>query len=93
MISWKGREVRYSTSAYHEMSRYNLGQHDILGVLELGMETVAKRTTGVVEKCLQKKQGLLKVVVAESFDYSSKQVVWTVIHVAIIKSSKGSEMK
>ncbi len=88
MVFWDGREVRYSTSAYHEMSRHGIDQHDILDVLELGKETVAKRTTGVVEKCLAKKQGLLKVVIAESFDYSGKQVVWTVIHVALIKSPK-----
>ncbi len=88
MISWEGREVRYSASAYREMSRYGLGTHDILEVLENGEETGVKRAAGVKEKCLLKTEGLLKVVVAESFDYSSKQVAWVVIHLALIKAPK-----
>ena len=87
MLSWKGWLLRYSTSAYCEMAHYDISPAEVLQVLEDGIEATG-RSQGVVEKCLQKKTGLVKVVACESHDYSLKEEVWVIIHVAVIKAPK-----
>ncbi|MBI3587990.1 hypothetical protein HY995_01100 [Candidatus Micrarchaeota archaeon] len=87
MILRKNEEVRYSTSAYHEISKLGLNQQDVLDALENGNET-AGRAEGIEEMRLSKKEGLLKVVVAESFDFSSRRPVRVVTHAALIRTPK-----
>lgn len=88
MILWRGKEVRCSTSAYHELSKYNLSQVDILNLLENGKETEKSRKEGIKEICLTKTEGLYKVVICESFDYSNKQNVFVITHIGLIRSPK-----
>ena len=88
MLEWQGRDVRFSLAAYHEMVKYDLNQFDILEVLEIGETLPTKRKQGITEKCIKKKEGLLKIVVCESFEYSSKKEVFVIIHIALIKKPK-----
>lgn len=62
-----------------------LGLEDVLKVLEEGRDFPRKRVEGVFEKCLDAGSETLKVVVAESFQESTKQNVFVVIHVARVK--------
>ena len=87
MLEWRGLEVRYSRAAYYEMARHGLAPFEVIEVLENGFET-GRRSEGVVEKCLRRKKGLLKVVACESRDYSSGENVWVVAHIAVMRSPK-----
>ncbi|MBI5036792.1 hypothetical protein HZC09_05615 [Candidatus Micrarchaeota archaeon] len=53
-----------------------------MAVLEEGRDFPGKkRKSGVAERCLGRKDGSIKVVAAESLQYSTNEWVWIVIHV------------
>ena len=70
----------FSEHASSEIMKLNLDERDILEALEEGVES-RKRKEGVCELELAKGKRIRKAVVAESWQYHSKQIVFVVVHV------------
>lgn len=62
-----------------EMARLGLDLFDVARILEEGYETHRKRREGVIEKCFNKGNKAIEVVVQKS--YCFEEEVWEVIHV------------
>lgn len=74
--------MEVTRSAYYELLHLRLSLEDVLAVLEEGRDFPGKkRKSGVAERCLGRKDGSIKVVAAESLQYSTNEWVWIVIHV------------
>lgn len=81
-----GKEcLRFTKAAYREIANYGLDTDEILDCLNRGADSGRKRKKGVIEKCLNRKDRVLKVVAAESWDYANKETVWAIIHIGLVK--------
>ncbi len=88
-IAYKGRPLRPTKSAYHELKNLGMDLYDVLRVLEEGYDChKGRRKEGVTEKCLQFDDMAIKVVAAESYEYWSKQEVYAIIHVGKFRVRK-----
>jgi len=82
VVTWRGMRLEVSKSAYRELLQLAMSLEDVVEVLEYGHAFPGKkRKPEVHERCLDRKGGSIKVVVAESFQYSTKECVWIVVHV------------
>jgi hypothetical protein len=81
---WKGLPVIPTKSALDELIKYYMDLEDVVRILELGYE-FTKRRKGTVEKCLNRKGEVIKVVVVQSYNYSLKTDCWVVKHIGIYK--------
>lgn len=82
---WRDAPLVPSDSAACELARLNMDLRDVKTILEEGTETAERRSEGVVEKTLAKKNTSVKVVVAESFSIALKTGCWTIVHVGSVK--------
>ena len=58
----------------------------MIDVLDHGYDFPGKqRREGVYEKCLRKGYEIIKVVVAESYSFDTKEVAWAVIHMMVVR--------
>lgn len=80
MVVWRGAAVSYSDAAAAEIMGLCWDAHDVAEILELGRETKRRRKEGVVEVCLERGRRARKIVLAESFQRWSGEVVWLVVH-------------
>ncbi|OIO26671.1 hypothetical protein AUJ15_00815 [Candidatus Micrarchaeota archaeon CG1_02_55_41] len=78
------KDLRFTKAAYRELADYGLTTQDILTCLNEGCAG-RRRKKGVFEKCLKRKKSVLKVVVAESWDYANKETAWAIIHIGRVK--------
>jgi len=85
--TFEREDLRFTKAAYRELAGHGLTTEDVLACLNEGRDFKRKRKKGVFEKCLKRKKNVLKVVVAESWDYTNKKMVWAVIHIGKIKKS------
>ena len=81
-----GGDLRFTKAAYRELANYGLSTQDVLDCLNRGTDSGRKRKKGVFEKCLKHDKKIVKVVVAESWDYFNKKMVWAIIHIGRVKS-------
>lgn len=80
MIVWRGVVVSYSDAAAAEITDLCWNGHDVREILERGREAKRKRKAGIIEVCLEKRGRVRKIVLAESIQRWSGEVVWLVIH-------------
>ena len=56
--------------------------YDVMAILDEGFDcSGSKREPGVIERCVQRKKKILKVVVVEDVWRWSGEKVWTITHV------------
>jgi hypothetical protein len=80
LLYWKGLLVETTKHALAELEELYWDEEDLGQILHEGMES-RQRKPGVHEFELKKRGKIRKIVVAESFQYSTKEMVWAVIHV------------
>lgn len=79
---WKGLPIIPSDAAMRELFASRMDLIDVKEVLESGYDCAgSKRKEGVVEKCIDKKGEMIKVVVARGYNYTLKTECWVVTHV------------
>ena len=83
--TFRKEDLRFTKAAYREIADYGLSTEELLECLNKGECSGRKRKDGVIEKCLNKKGRVLKVVAAESWDYAGKKIVWAIIHIGEVK--------
>ena len=81
--TFRAEDLRFTKAAYRELADYGLTTQDVLTCLNEGYAG-RRRKKGVFEKCLKRKS-VLKVVVAESWDYANKETAWAIIHIGRVK--------
>jgi len=82
MESWRGRRLAASKAALRELHNLGISLADVLEVLVEGYEPEGiRRKQGIAEMCLRQGEEVTKVVVAESLEEWSGEIVWLVIHV------------
>ncbi|MFQ6056984.1 MAG: hypothetical protein ACE5J3_13510, partial [Methanosarcinales archaeon] len=68
---WKDRFVVPSLSAYRELGHLGLDLHDVVKILEHGVDCpIDKRKKGTFEKCMGFGKKYIKVVVVEDWSVS-----------------------
>jgi len=82
--TWKGLPVIPTKSALNELIKYYMDLGDVVRILELG-HVSRKRKKGTIEKCLNRKDEVIKVVVVQSYNYSLKIDCWVIKHVGVYK--------
>ena len=83
---WQGKPLIVSNAAYKELLDYGMNTYDIITVLENGYDCPrSKRKSGTIERCLKRKDKITKVVVVESLQQWSEEMVWLIIHVGRFK--------
>ena len=80
MVVWRGMVVSYSNAAAAEITDLCWDGHDLGEILERGREAKKRRKKGIVEVCLEKGGRVRKIVLAESIQRWSGEVVWLVVH-------------
>ncbi|MEK6953799.1 MAG: hypothetical protein AABX01_02245 [Candidatus Micrarchaeota archaeon] len=80
MLYWKSLHVESTKHALAELEELNWDEEDLGQILHEGMES-RQRKEGVHEFELKKGGRIRKIVIAESFQYSTKEMIWAVIHV------------
>ena len=80
-VKWRGRFLRPSRHAIREMFHLGLRLHDLVEVLEEGMETGNPRSKGIVERYVIRGKKIIKVVLMESYAHDIDEWVWMVRHV------------
>jgi len=83
---WRGAPLAPTRSAMGGLLKYGMDLNDALKVLEEGEDCCeGGRKEGVFERCLRGKEGITKVVVAESRDQHNKRDCWAVVHVGRVR--------
>lgn len=79
---FKGKPVIPSRAGANELVQEGMSLAEVVEILENGFDCPrSKRAKGVIEKCVRKGKKTLKVVVAESYNYSLGTDCWLLIHV------------
>ena len=72
-----------------ELYKHELDISDVLEVLENGYDCPkGRRAAGTLERCLEKKQKELRVVVVKSYDYHLDTDAWIITHVGMTSKRK-----
>ncbi len=79
---WKHMDIVITKGASKELLRDHLTLHDIIEVLEKGVDC-KPRKTGIIERKLETSEGTIRVVVAEDVQEWSNEKVWVLIHVKL----------
>ena len=83
--AWKKRPIIPTLSATRELLKLDLDLYDVLEILENGFDcSKSKRKLEVFERCIKKKNKILKVVVVEDEWRWSGKKVWTLTHVGVL---------
>jgi len=82
---FQAEEIYLTKAAQREFYEYNLTLTKVLECLNHGVDSGEKRKEGITEKCIIHKKRILKIVVAESWDYSLKKIVWRVVHIGLVR--------
>ena len=83
---WKGMAIVVTKSANSELLRDKLTIEDTIEVLDKGYDCPrSKRAKGTIERCLDKSEGTLKVVIVEDVQDWSHDRVWVLKHVKLYK--------
>jgi hypothetical protein len=78
---WKGLPIIPSDATMRELFDSKMDLLDVKEILELGYDCAeSKREEGIIERCLDKKGKIIKVVVAKGYNYSLKTDCWVVVH-------------
>jgi hypothetical protein len=80
-VKWKGRYLRPSRHAFHEMVCLGMDLYDIVEILDAGMETGNPRAKCTVERYILQGRKIIRVVVIESYAHDIEEWVWLVKHV------------
>lgn len=83
--TFKGKPVMpdYKRNVLSELEEERMDLDDVVEVLETGFDcSTSKRESGILERCIQKKDRIIKVVVEEGDEY------WGLRHVGSFKLSK-----
>ncbi len=82
---WRGFPLIPSDSAAAELWRYYLDLHDIVGVLEEGYDCAeSRRLKGVFEKCLKRRDKVIKAVVVLDYNRFLRTECWLLKHVGVV---------
>ncbi len=72
-------------SATRELLKLNMDLYDVLKILEKGFDcTESKRKSGVIERCVKKKNKIFKVVIVKDEWRWSGEKIWTITHVGVL---------
>ena len=83
--AWKKSALIPTLSANRELLKLNMDLYDVLEILEEGTDcSKLKRRSGIIERCIKKKNKILKVVVVEDEWRWSGDKVWAIIHVGVL---------
>lgn len=83
--SFKGIQIIPSRAASDEMIKYGLLMEDIIEILNDGYDCYRrKRKENIIERCIDKKEKTLKVVISKVYYYSLNEEVWILTHVGKI---------
>ena len=86
METWRGRRIVPTNAAYRELHNLGISLADVVRVLEEGYAPEGrKRKQGIIEMCLRQGDEVTKVVVAESLEGWSGEIVWLVVHVMRVR--------
>ena len=58
---------------------------DVLDVLENGIDSGPKRKKGMIERTKRSKNSVVKVLVAESYNYDICEDIWLICHVGVTR--------
>lgn len=85
-VKWRNLPIIPSHSAMNELFRYGMDLQDVKQVLEEGADCAeSKRSSGTYERSLRVKDRIIKVVVAESYNFSLKTDCWIVVHIGSVR--------
>lgn len=83
--TWKKCPLIPTLSATRELLKLNMDLYDVLKILEKGFDcTKSKRKSGVIERCVKKKNKIFKVVIVKDEWRWSGEKVWTITHVGVL---------
>ena len=73
-----------SRTAMNEMYDHSINIHYVVEILKHGYDCPrSKRSKNIIEKCIDKKRKTIRVVIANSYNYSLGTEVWVITHVGI----------
>lgn len=78
---WNGKLLIPSKTADLEMAYEDLDLWQLKELLEISRPCGKRRRTGITEICTEKGKRSYKIVLAESFQFSSRELIFLVIHV------------
>ncbi len=82
---WHGLPLIPSDSAADEHWRYYLDLHDMLEVLERGYDCAeSRRSEGVFQRCLKRKDKVIKAVVVLDYNRFLSTECWLLKHVGVV---------
>lgn len=79
--SWNGKPLIPSRTAQREMDVEGLDLNLLSSMLERARPSGRRRKRGVVEVVCSRGVRAYKIVLAESMQYSTRNLVWLVVHV------------
>ena len=83
--TWKKHPLIPTLSATRGLLKLNMDLYDVLEILENGYDCAkSKRKPEVLERCIKKKNKVVKVVVVEDEWRWSGKKVWTLTHVGVL---------
>ena len=86
---YKNRPLIPTRTAMNELFKYGYDLFDVLEILELGYDCPkSKRAKNIIERCINKKGKIIRVVIADSYNWSMDTKVWAITHFGITKKSK-----
>lgn len=80
---WGRKRLVPTKSAQNEMDFLGFDLWEVANMLENGQDCGRRRKEGVCEVCFDRGNKTIRIVCAESLQYSTKEVVWLVTHVGI----------
>jgi len=81
---WKGRQIvpPLSKEVFYELLKLGMDLNDVLFILENGFDCGEKRRKNIIEKCLIRKNKVLKVVVELKVSKKGNEY-WKIRHVGM----------
>jgi len=85
-MEFRGLPVFLSTSAVGECLRWRMSIHDIVAILDEGVDcSECQRRSDVIERCSTFRHQWMKVVAVANYHYTTKEECWLVTHVGEAK--------
>ena len=86
---YRGQLLVPSRAAMSELMTQGADLFDVLKVLEEGYDCHhSRRARGVLERCLDRRGRMVKVVVAASYNLSMDRDVWVITHFGVTSKRK-----
>ncbi len=83
---WKGKLIVPTRAAQDKMDFEGLDLFLLSELIEKGKIAGKARKAGIIEIIASRKGRGYKIVLAESFRYLEKEIVWLIIHVKSVKN-------